>query len=254
MMRSSVVLLSRGGYSDAPKQQLDGLVKRLESTGKYQSVVGAFVDQAMPSLPQALGICAESGAEQILVVPVYVPDDRHLGKWLLKVIRRWLARWTGSEVQVVVSGPLGDHPFMADAVARLVSEAGQGEPISLDGGSLEFGEPEWSLIPPHKYHLLQCRGPRCTAQGSGDVWDHLNGRLLDEGLLDKHVLVAQTGCLYPCNLGPMMVVYPEGVWYCGMNEAAADKVVDEHFLGGQVVGEHARWPEPHAQRRPGSSV
>ena len=254
MKRNSVVLVSRGGYSDGPKQQLDGLVKRLESTGRHQMVVGAFADQARPSLPQALGICAEAGAEQILVVPVYVPDDRHLGKWLHKLIRRWLARRTGHEVRVMVSRPLGDHRAMADALAQLVSEAEQDGPMPLEAGSLEFGEPEWSLVPPHKYHILQCRGPRCIAQGAGDVWDYLNSRLQEEGLLDKQVLVAQTGCLYPCNLGPTLVVYPEGVWYCGMTEDAADRFVEEHLQKGKVVEEYARWPAPHAQRRPGPSL
>ena len=254
MKRESVVLLSRGGYSDAPKQQLDGLVERLKSTGKYQFVIGAFVDQSMPSLPQALEACAESGAEKILVVPVYVPDDRNLGTWILKLIKRWVANYACDDVQVRVSRPLGDHEAIADAVAQIASDQDSGDHVSQDHGNSEIGEPEWSVIPPHKYHLLQCRGPRCTARGSGDTWDHLNGRLQHEGMLDKDVLVAQTGCLYPCNLGPVMVVYPEGVWYCGMTPSAADRVVDEHFRKGLVVSDYARKPAPQAQRGPDSSI
>ena len=220
-------------------------------------MVGAFVDQATPSLPQALDLCAQSGAERILVVPVYLPDDRNLGSWLVKVIGRWKRQRMSSDVtdvQVSMSPSLGDHEGIANTVIQLVSDAQGGDPIapiSPRRGDSEIGEPEWSVIPPHKFHLMQCRGPRCTARGSGDVWEHLNGRLVKEGMLDKDVLVAQTGCLFPCNLGPMMVVYPEGVWYCGLNEAATDRIVEEHFRNGQVVSEYARKPASHAQRMTG---
>jgi (2Fe-2S) ferredoxin len=57
-------------------------------------------------------------------------------------------------------------------------------------------------------------------------------------LKDDRVLVAQTGCLYPCNLGPLLVVYPDGVWYGRLNEAAIDRIITEHFLGHQVVDDH----------------
>jgi (2Fe-2S) ferredoxin len=42
-----------------------------------------------------------------------------------------------------------------------------------------------------------------------------------------------------------MVVYPEGVWYCGLTEKALDRIVDGHLLGGGVVEEHARGPGHH---------
>jgi (2Fe-2S) ferredoxin len=62
------------------------------------------------------------------------------------------------------------------------------------------------------------------------------------------VHAAQTGCLSPCNLGPTMVVYPEGIWYCELSAAAIDRIVDEHFVGGRVVEEYAREPGRHDER------
>jgi (2Fe-2S) ferredoxin len=50
-------------------------------------------------------------------------------------------------------------------------------------------------------------------------------------------LVAQTGCLYPCNLGPVMVVYPEGVWYGTLDNNTVEQIVQEHFVAGQVVAD-----------------
>ena len=254
MKQQAVVLLGRGGYSKAPKEQMARLVRRLEYNNANRIVVGAFVDQATPSLPQALVECADSGAKRILVVPMYVPDDRNLGKWMLKVIGRWVNQRVSSEIQVRMSPPLADHEAIAGAVEQMASNWMSGEFISPSVGNSEIGEPEWSVIPPHKFHLLQCRGPRCTARGAGDVWNHLNGRLVEEKMLDKDVLVAQTGCLYPCNLGPVMVVYPEGNWYCSMNNEVADRVLEEHLRGGEVVLEYALQPAPHAQRAPDMSI
>jgi (2Fe-2S) ferredoxin len=109
--------------------------------------------------------------------------------------------------------------------------------------------PAWSVIPPHKNHVLFCQGPRCTASGSGDLGGYLRKRLKEEGLEENagHVLEAQTGCLFPCNLGPLMVVYPEGTWYCGLDRAAIDRIIEEHFHGGQVVTDYAFNPSPERQ-------
>ena len=67
---------------------------------------------------------------------------------------------------------------------------------------------------------------------------------------DDRVLVAQTGCLYPCNLGPMMVVYPDGVWYGGLTADAIDQIVEEHFVGGQPVKEYSHYSEAKSQKSP----
>ena len=47
--------------------------------------------------------------------------------------------------------------------------------------------------------------------------------------------VNQAGCLDRCEQGPVMVVYPEGVWYRYANEADVDEIVAEHLLKGQPV-------------------
>ena len=77
----------------------------------------------------------------------------------------------------------------------------------------------------------------------------LRMRLKDAGL-DRgpgHVLAARTGCLYPCNLGPVMVVYPEGTWYCGLDEDTVSRIVDRHFLNGEPVSANAFHPSPDRQ-------
>ena len=54
-------------------------------------------------------------------------------------------------------------------------------------------------------------------------------------------MVAQSGCLYPCNHGPLMAAYPDGVWYGDLTEVTIDRIVQEHFVEGQVVVEYVRF-------------
>ena len=48
----------------------------------------------------------------------------------------------------------------------------------------------------------------------------------------------RTHCMVACrNQGPILVVYPEGVWYRCDNETALERIVVEHLVGGREVGE-----------------
>lgn len=57
--------------------------------------------------------------------------------------------------------------------------------------------------------------------------------------LGKHgegkIRVSQAGCLGRCNLGPCIVIYPEGVWYTYQHEADVLMILEEHCLGNRVV-------------------
>lgn len=183
-----------------------------------------------------------------MVVPVFFGRDRSLVHWLSKVACRW-SRARSPAPEVVFAKPIGEHPALGEAIVQAVAGAEGEAPLSVDDfGSLE-DPPAWSVIPPQERHVLACMGPRCTSRGAGKIYVHLFKRLQKRGLLRSRsgVHAAQTGCLSPCNLGPTMVVYPEGIWYCGLTTRAIDRVVDEHFIGGKVVEEYARGPGRHEQ-------
>ena len=58
--------------------------------------------------------------------------------------------------------------------------------------------------------------------------------LKERGLRDQ-VMITKVKCLDQCGRGPVMVVYPEGVWYGGVDEECARKIVTEHLAKGQTV-------------------
>ena len=83
-------------------------------------------------------------------------------------------------------------------------------------------------------HVLVCAGAGCVASGALEVSAALDAALKKQGL-DKEISVVQTGCLGPCAIGPVAVVYPDGVFYQGIKPADADEIVTEHLLKGRPV-------------------
>lgn len=66
------------------------------------------------------------------------------------------------------------------------------------------------------------------------VHSALKTAVKDSGL-KATVRVNHAGCMNQCGHGPMVVVYPEDVWYCGVDVHGAQRIVREHLAGGRVV-------------------
>ena len=83
-------------------------------------------------------------------------------------------------------------------------------------------------------HILVCAGAGCVASGALELSAALRSSLKKYELADE-VSIVETGCLGPCAVGPVAVIYPDGVFYQGVKPADAEEVVQEHLLKGRVV-------------------
>ena len=83
-------------------------------------------------------------------------------------------------------------------------------------------------------HVLICAGTGCVSSGSKAVETALIAELEKRGL-DKEIKVIETGCHGFCEMGPIMIVYPEGVFYSGVKESDVYELVEEHLLKGRIV-------------------
>ncbi|MEN6404252.1 MAG: NADH-quinone oxidoreductase subunit NuoF, partial [Armatimonadia bacterium] len=86
----------------------------------------------------------------------------------------------------------------------------------------------------YRSHVLVCAGAGCVSSASQAVADALE-QALDENDLANEVRVVRTGCMGSCDLGPVAVVYPEGVFYQKLTADDACTIVSEHLLKGRVV-------------------
>jgi (2Fe-2S) ferredoxin len=89
----------------------------------------------------------------------------------------------------------------------------------------------------YERHVFVCtRGEWCPAVDGDGLGEHarLKSRVKAAGLGDR-VRINHSGCFSQCGNGPMLVVYPDAVWYAHVTPDDADEIFERHIVGGEVV-------------------
>jgi (2Fe-2S) ferredoxin len=94
----------------------------------------------------------------------------------------------------------------------------------------------------YQHHVFFCLNERkngescCLHQGAQQAFDHCKSRVKSLGLSGPGgVRVNKAGCLDRCAAGPVLVVYPQAVWYTFVDEHDIDEIIDSHLVKGQPV-------------------
>ena len=87
------------------------------------------------------------------------------------------------------------------------------------------------------FTILICAGSSCLSGGAEKVREELL-QVLKEKKLDKNVSVIQTGCMGICDLGPHLIIYPDGTFYCKLKPENIREIVEEHLIKGRVVSKY----------------
>ena len=85
-------------------------------------------------------------------------------------------------------------------------------------------------------HVFVCTtGGTCPTQGDTEGYVKVMRAAISKAGLHAEIRVNKAGCFSQCGNGPMMVVYPENVWYCGVQESDLQEILESHILGGKPV-------------------
>ena len=94
----------------------------------------------------------------------------------------------------------------------------------------------------YQHHVFFCCNqrtdgrPSCNDRGSQNLRDYAKAKIKALGMsVADRVRINQAGCLDRCDEGPVIVIYPEEVWYTFIDESDIDEIIDEHLVGGRIV-------------------
>ena len=90
------------------------------------------------------------------------------------------------------------------------------------------------LIDDGKIHVMVCGDTGCQVSASLEIKKRLHKQIEIHNLEDK-VEVHQTGCFGLCEVGPNIIVYPQGIFYTHVKLSDIDEIVDRHFKHGQII-------------------
>jgi (2Fe-2S) ferredoxin len=85
-----------------------------------------------------------------------------------------------------------------------------------------------------KYQVLVCASTGCISNKSLLVLERFNQKIKEAGISDK-VDVVQTGCHGLCEMGPVVIVYPQGAFYAKVTLDDVDHIVSEHLVNNRIV-------------------
>jgi sirohydrochlorin ferrochelatase/(2Fe-2S) ferredoxin len=256
---TSLLLVGRGSSDPDANSDLVKLARLFWEGRAFAAVEAAFCGVTRPLVAEALRLLARARPRRIVVIPYLffagVLDER---------LRAEIAAFQKGHpwVEVLVTAPIGVEPRLVDVVLARCREALAGTAtmtcdlckykVSLAGFEDDVGG-ERALIrsirhaslsaapgqnhahAPIRKHVLVCINAECVGQGSAALLAQLRQKLKDRQL-DASVQTTKTSCMRRCGDGPLVVVYPDGVWYRQVRSQDLDEIVDQHLGAGRPVG------------------
>lgn len=245
MSRRAILLIAKSAFAASPHLEMQRLADLVAAFQPGTAVRFAFTEQGTPSLREALSQLLDEDVDSVVIMPLVLPMEPSFHIWLTKSLRRWKTSDDRPWPAISIARDIASSALMARLLAELLETSEE-----LDIPPEQKPSAEGSLVPPQKRRVLVCEGGPCNSAGADVIWGHLRNQQQRQKLraTGDGTMTAKSTCLGPCNLAPVLQVFPEGTYYGGVTEEAVDRIITEHLLGGQIVEDFAYHPTGSKQR------
>ena len=258
----AVVVCARGSSDPDSNADVHKLARLLYEGRDLDRVEASFIGVTTPELDDTLHAVATDRPDAIAVVPYMLGDGVLTGRIVDG------AEDFDDEYPYVAAGasdPLGTDARVVDVLADRWREARSDSvemscdtckyKVELSGYEEDRGGARAMLRSlvheaehedrddvaddPHAHdapakHAAVCTNQTCAESGATAVLEGLRSAARDA---DCDARITRTSCLGQCGDGPIVAVYPDGVWYGGVTTDDADRVVDSHLADDSIVSE-----------------
>jgi sirohydrochlorin ferrochelatase/(2Fe-2S) ferredoxin len=256
----AVVLCARGSSDPDSNADVYKLARLLHEGRPFASVDASFIGVTEPVLEDTLHDLSKRRPDGIVVVP-YMLGDGVLTKRIVTQTEEFDAEYP--YVDAAAGAPLGTDPLLLDVLSDRWQEARSDSvqmscdtckyKVELEGYEADTGgaramrraithqaaHADRSDVAdePHAHdgpatHVAVCTNQTCAADGSPAVLERLRQAARDSDDCDPRI--TRTSCLGRCGEGPMVAVYPDGVWYGDVDTDDADSIVAS-LAGDRIV-------------------
>jgi sirohydrochlorin ferrochelatase/(2Fe-2S) ferredoxin len=259
----AVVVCARGSSDPDANSDAHKLGRLLYEGRAFSRVETSFIGVTEPLLAETLDGIAKHRPDAIVVLPYMLGDGVLTGR-----IRDGAAEFADEYpyVDAAAGDPLGTDSRLLDVLGDRWQEARTDSvdmscdtckyKVELDGYEEDVGgaramlralthkethaDREDVADDPHTHdapdrHVAVCTNQTCAADGSPQVLERLRQEVRDHE--DCDVRITRSSCLGRCGEGPMVAVYPDGVWYGDVGGDDAERIVSSHLAGSEFVAD-----------------
>ncbi|MFB6220011.1 MAG: CbiX/SirB N-terminal domain-containing protein [Halolamina sp.] len=259
----AVVVCGRGSSDPDANADVHKLARLLYEGRAFSRVDASFVGVTDPLLPDVLHDLSKHRPDAVVVLPYMLGDGVLTGR-----IRDQTGEFDDDYpyVDAAAGDPLGTDDRLLDVLADRWQEARTDSvemscdtckyKVDLDGYEEDVGGARAMLRAlahqethadrsdvsddPHVHdapakHVAVCTNQTCTKQGAPAVLERLRQGVRDSE--ECNARVTTTSCLGQCGDGPNVAVYPDGVWYGGVQPDDADRIVSSHLDRERIVSD-----------------
>ncbi|WP_323674181.1 CbiX/SirB N-terminal domain-containing protein [Halorubellus sp. PRR65] len=259
----AVVVCARGSSDPDANGDAHKLARLLYEGRAFERVTASFVGVTEPQLESTLHAVAKHRPDAVVVLPYMLGDGV-----LTERVRERTREFDDATpyVDAAAGDPLGTDDRLLDVLGDRWQEARTGSvemscdtckyKVELDGYEADVGGARAMLRAlthqashadrddvdddPHVHdapekHVAVCTNQTCAADGAPAVLERLRQAARDSDACDARI--TRSSCLGRCGDGPMVAVYPDGVWYGDVDAEDADRVVASHLDRDRIVSE-----------------